>query len=849
VAESGELVGYLCLGSDPRQLLFPLLNSSWSGNTGEAFLIDHEARLRTPSRFEAQFEGDNESLGNLQVSRLLARVPSRASTVADRLALPRISDPLTRMAQSLLEEPTPRARFLDGYTDYRGHEVVGVGMWLENMDLGLVMEIDAGEVYGPARTARFWVWGLAAAAIALLLVLAWTDARARRVLALSEAQLASFFANAPLSMHIQDASGRYLRTNPDWERVAAALEDPASGTPAADWDELRARQRQEVLAAREPRRFEIGFTRDGETRHAQIVRFPITLPGKAEPVGVGTVGIDVTAEVRARLALEKLASDLESQVATRTAELSDARDAAEAAGRAKAEFLANMSHEIRTPLNAITGMTYLAARLNAEPRIAHYLQRIETAGTHLLGIVNDILDFSKIEAGHVELELAVFSPAQVLQDVMALIGPRAASKDLRLHADVGPGVPPRVVGDAMRVGQVLINFASNAVKFTDAGEVVVRVHCDEMRESTAMLCFEVADTGAGLNAEQLARLFQPFTQADSSRRRAHEGTGLGLAISKRLAESMGGRVRASSRVGAGSVFAFELPVAIAAEPLAGDAGASGASGPAGPDPLQGVSVLLVEDNEVNSEVASDLLETRGMQVTVARDGMQALQLLGQQRFDVVLMDVHMPVIDGIEATRALRRDPALRQLPVIGLSASVQPGDRARALAAGMNAFVGKPIVPALLFQALETWARQRIALAPEVAAPGHAAANDDGDEQLVRRLRADPALDVANALRLLLDRPDLYARLVRRVVRDRACAGDTLQAALRDGRRDEAARIAHNSASVLGSLGATHLRMESLAIEAELRAGVVDEVRIAGFAKQLGLLGERLSGALEAAA
>jgi two-component system sensor histidine kinase/response regulator len=846
--DAGELLGYFCLGSDPRQLLFPLLNSSWSGSTGEAFLIDREAQLRSPSRFETQFDGDDDALGDLQVSRLLARVPARAGATPDRFALPRIGDPLTAMAQSLLDDPAPRVRFLDGYDDYRGHAVVGVGTWLANMDLGLVMEIDEDEAYAPARSAKFWVLGLAGAAVALLLVLAWTDARARRVLALSEAQLASFFANAPLSMHIQTADGRYLRTNPDYERVAASLEDRNAGGDRSHWDELRARQRQEVLAAREPRRFAIEFPgATGEPRHAQIVRFPITLPGKVEPVGVGTVGIDVTAEVRARVALEKLTADLESQVASRTAELSEARDAAEAAGRAKAEFLANMSHEIRTPLNAITGMTYLANRLNAEPRIAHYLQRIETAGSHLLGIVNDILDFSKIEAGRVELELAVFSPAQVLQDVMALIAPRAAARNLHLRIDVGVGVPARVVGDAMRIGQVLINFASNAVKFTEQGEVVLRVHCGEIRESTAMLCFEVRDTGPGLDAEQLSRLFQPFTQADTSRRRAHEGTGLGLAISKRLAEGMGGRVRASSRVGQGSVFAFELPVAIAAEPLAG-ADSGGATGPAGPDPLQGVRVLLVEDNEVNSEVASDLLETRGMHVTLARDGRQALQLLGRQSFDVVLMDVHMPVIDGIEATRALRREPALRQLPVIGLSASVQPADRARALAAGMNAFVGKPIVPALLFQALEAWVRQGSHESPPVA--GDVAAPEFGeDEKLAALLRSDPALDVPNALRLLLDRADLYARLVRRVVKERACTGEALRAAADDATRNEAARLAHNFASVLGSLGATHLRMESLAIETELRAGVIDETRIAAFARQVDLLGERLATALDAVA
>ena len=957
VLDAGELLGYLCLGSDPRKLLFPLLGSSWSGETGEAFLIDRDARLRTPSRFEADFEGPAEALDDLHVSRLRARVPQHQSAEPGRPALPGAGDPLTAMAQALMEAPTARVRFIDGYLDYRRQEVVGVGKWLDAMDLGLVMEIDADEVYGPARNAKFWVAGLAGAAIVLLLVLAWTDARARRELALSEAQLASFFANAPLSMHIQAADGRYLRTNPGYERVVASLDEAAGGRDRAYWSGLRTRQREEVLAAGAARTFDVEYSvPEGGLRHAHLVRFPITLPGRPDPVGVGTVGIDTTAEVQARQALERFAADLETQVAARTAELREARDAAESAGRAKAEFLANMSHEIRTPLNAITGMTYLAGRLNAEPRIAHYLQRIEAAGTHLLGIVNDILDFSKIEAGHVELELGVFSPERVLLDVVALVGPRAGAKGLELLVDVDPGVPARVVGDAMRIGQVLINFASNAVKFTDRGEIELRVHCGELRGSTAMLCFQVEDTGPGLDAGQLAKLFQPFTQADGSRRRAHEGTGLGLAISKRLAESMGGRVRASSRVGKGSVFSFELPVAVAAQPVAAvaarrtpgralvvddhpraaaqaakllrsfgfevdvadsqpsalerlrgsrfayvladrdctpiDAAALGDARllvlvPPGeqpspqhgatvlgkplmrsqlapilgapeeqpaqrdlpepaPDPLEGVNVLLVEDNEVNSEVASDLLQTRGVRVTVARDGMQALRMLGDERFDLVLMDVHMPVIDGIEATRALRRDPALQGLPVIGLSASVQPGDRARALAAGMNAFVGKPIVPAALFEAMEAWSPRRPAIAGG-ASPSSSEVMD-GDGRLVAELRSDLALDVSNALRLLLERQDLYARLVRRVVRDGACRSDALQTALHDARLDDAARLAHNLASVTGSLGAHQLRIESLGVEAELRAGVVDKARILRLATQLDALGERLARAVEGA-
>jgi len=377
--------------------------------------------------------------------------------------------------------------------------------------------------------------------------------------------------------------------------------------------------------------------------------------------------------------------------------LQEAKAAAETAARFKSEFLANMSHEIRTPMNAILGLTQILEREPLTPDQRDMLGKIGDAGHGLLHIINDILDFSKIEAGQLTVERLPFDLPPVLSLLETLLTGSAEDKGLRLRIEPPTGLTGAVLGDPLRLKQILLNLVSNAIKFTDRGAVTVRVLPLALTETAVRLRFEVSDTGIGIGPEALAKLFQPFTQADASTTRRFGGTGLGLSICKRLVELMGGTIGATSAPGAGSTFWFELPcerAASAAVVAGAPAAASAAPAATGPR-LPGLRVLAVDDNRINLFMLERALKLEGAHVHLAADGQQALQTLAAdpRGFDCVLMDVQMPVMDGLTATRRIREQPALENLPVIALTAGVMAEERERALAAGVDDFLAKPLV------------------------------------------------------------------------------------------------------------------------------------------------------------
>ena len=529
---------------------------------------------------------------------------------------------------------------------------------------------------------------------------------------------------------------------------------------------------------------------------------------------------------------------------------------AERANRIKSDFLANMSHEIRTPMNAIMGMTHLALRASRAPEQRGYLVKISNAAESLLNIINDILDFSKIEVGKLELEHIAFSLDSVLNNLRDIIDQKAEQKKIGLIFTVDPDAPRYLKGDPLRLGQILVNLVNNAIKFTEKGQVIVKVLAEDGKGS-GRLRFSVHDTGIGMTPGQIANLFQSFNQADTSTTRKYGGTGLGLAISKQLCEMMGGTLTVQSEIDKGSTFLFTADFGIDTDGLSNSAReetfrlrrqslliaddhedatqaldpVSGVRHAPGLDAghLAGRRVLLVEDNEINRDLATELLADLGIQVTIAVDGREGINRVAAEPFDLVLMDIQMPVMDGLTATRLIRADERLRTLPIIAMTAHAMSGDRERSLKAGMTDHLTKPISPEGLTQALLRWmpAEPVQRTAPERAQPSPA---DDGLPEGLA------PFDMRAALARTNGRPELLRKMMLGFRNQYATAAADLRGHLNKGRREDAERLAHSLKGVARTLETKELGDAAAAVEKALRAETAED---------MGSLIERLEKAL----
>ncbi len=645
--------------------------------------------------------------------------------------------------------------------------------------------------------------------------------------------------------------------------------------------------------------------------------------------------------------------ELEARVAERTKALAIAKEEADAANRSKSEFLANMSHEIRTPMNAIMGLGQLAMMTDLSPKQADYLTKINRSAETLLAIINDILDFSKIEAGKLDMEAIPFSLDEVLDHISNLVAFKANEKGLEFLIAVDPTLPQQLIGDPLRLGQVLINLTNNALKFTETGEIVVQVGCRSRRPDQVTLNFSVRDSGIGMAPEQCSKLFRAFSQADGSTTRKYGGTGLGLTISKRLVEMMGGEIGVDSAVGVGSTFHFtanfglvdgqaegaavalpddlgdlrllmvddnrtacevisscvrncgidcrwvscgeEVLVAVAEAEAAGEpydlllidwqmkgmdgvelarrmveqplkapprmialaaygqeitsdgeslplaammtkplthralveavmrafgrgeaAQAQGHETLAVDDKVRGAHLLLVDDNEINQQVAKELLNKIGIQVSVAGNGREAIEAVKQTAFDGILMDLQMPVMGGLEATKILRQQRLFADKPIIAMTANVMAGDREACMAAGMNDHIGKPIEIEELLATLNRWV---VAAQPQVMeASGDAAAGASHDEAADALPAALPGVDMALGLRRMAGDRQLYAKVLDKFCDSQADVVAQIEAALAAGDREGAVRIAHTLKGLAGNIGAVGLQEAALVLERTLR-------------------------------
>ena len=524
-------------------------------------------------------------------------------------------------------------------------------------------------------------------------------------------------------------------------------------------------------------------------------------------------------------------------------ELTKAMDRAQAATAVKSEFLAKMSHEIRTPMNGIINLAELALETSLTDKQRDYVKKILLSSRSLLEIINDILDFSKIEAGMLKIEKSPFNLPELFDKLMLMFNEHSSRKNIRLRLALAPDLPRQVIGDPMRLHQVLSNLIGNAVKFTEAGEITVSATLVQRSHDRAAVRFAVSDTGIGIPPDKVPQLFESFTQADSSTARKYGGTGLGLSISRQLVNLMGGELTVESAVGTGSTFSFGLDLLLLVEKSAGAGQEDGVDQAAvALRHLRNARILLVEDNLINQQVAQEILAKAGVLVETVSNGEEAVAAVAARDFDAVLMDIQMPVMDGYEATRRIRQELGRHSLPILAMTAHAVSEERDKCFRMGMDDHIAKPVSRRSLFAALNRWIRERSDR--DCRLPLQLGKSSSGKAACCLKLlleergtSAQPAgLDLAGGLKRLEGNEELCVKLLKSFCREQRGISTKMEELIREQNFKAAQYAVHGLKGVAGNIGMTGIQHLAGQIEADLSAG-----RTANFSKQLRRLAEQV--------